>query len=802
VADDRGNARIGRKAFQQNAFQQNSFPEAAPQEAPRRGSDDVPDQSGVESAFADPKEAPEPRERPAQSNLGPQRSVRGTPPPNESPSPPNVDDDASLAAILAQLSEGAMKALSLADLVRRSNRSSSLHVDHLLFALNKVNPPTHEAIAEHLNDESFRAILEDMPGTDPPDEAIASVSPLREMPPRSAHVAWALRDARDGVVRRGERSIVGAHLFKALMSVPTCTPITRLREQGVTGEVRLDTKPFRVYSAAKADQPTDIDLIGHGKIADALVELLTGQSTTFPLTLAIAAPWGGGKSSLMTMLECRLRQLESSGQPSWLNVQFPAWRYETGEQVWAAMAKATYDAALERRNLLSAWWFRLRLEMQRGGALGGLVRPTVSAVAGAAGATVGSFLLPAATGTSDAVAGAAAGGVTALAVFGQGVWRVLGDPFKRALESFAENPRVEKGDGFTAAAAKQVDALMRLLLAGGGRVAIFIDDLDRCTPRNLVRVVEAVNQIFIYGSALASSDGEDRRSRIQRLLRRPNPAQPRLVFVLGMDRRVVARGIETEYGQLMDRMKEAKDDARTDFGMAFLDKIVQLWVTLPRPTEPQMEALLASVNNRVEVRGSGADEAAVTAQRKRLDDALAQSEGSASRSTRIAVVKELTKSADPDEAGALREASQAFLAEAAAPDATDSDQVWDALLVGLKCLDANPRQIKRYNNAFRLQLNVAARSERVTFSAEQLSALARYVAIRLRWPNVGAWLDDDFSRLSALETMAESSKPNWPVDGLELDAVADSDDLLSVVQSTNGQMRISALPFDDFLAIA
>ena len=72
----------------------------------------------------------------------------------------------------------------------------------------------------------------------------------------------------------------------------------------------------------------------------------------------------------------------------------------------------------------------------------------------------------------------------------------FGDDFKRAIESLASKPAIAEGDGFGLLAAKQVDSLMRELLANDGKVAIFIDDLDRCTPDNVVRVIEAVNRIF------------------------------------------------------------------------------------------------------------------------------------------------------------------------------------------------------------------------------------------------------------------------------------------------------------------
>lgn len=715
--------------------------------------------------------------------------------------PPDLD------SIFARLTPGAVRALSFADLLRALVNLPEVHVDHLIYALYRTNKPSHDAVAAKLDESAFVSSLQDLPPTSTADAQISSLGQIRELPRLSKHARDALRDARDAADVDGSQPIVGYGIFVAVMQLPDCTPVEALRAAGVTVEPKPPAAPFSVYSAAKADQPTDKDLIGYQKIVDSLAELLTGRSTTFPLTLAIAAPWGGGKSSLMKMLQGKLAQ---AGKPRWLSVEFPAWRYETGEQIWAAMAKATYDASLRQRNAISRWLFRIRLEFRRGSVVRTTLRVLAIGAASAIGAVLGAHAAPTASATGET--GAVVGGVSGLLLVGQALWNSLVDPFKRAIESFAEHPAVQDGDGFTADAAGQVDALMRQLLSNGGKVAIFIDDLDRCAPRNLVRVVEAISQIFIAGSNLVTEPAKEGIiGGIKRRLGRP-PKTPRLVFIMGMDRRVVARGIETEYSDLLDRMKGAGDEASHDYGLAFLDKIVQLWVTLPPPSKTQMTALLGNVAG-IETSGSRGDEALIRSQRRRLEQALALREGN-NRSSRVSVVQELASGTDPDLAGALQAASQEFLAEAAAPDASDSPMVWTAMQEGLDCLEANPRQIKRFNNAFRLQLNVAARSELVTFSPDQLGALARWVAIRLRWAHLAGELDDDATVLSDLENIAEVGgraallkKPDGAYvrldqSGFDPESVADLDDLFRAIKRPPGQLRISGLPFQDFLPIA
>ena len=61
---------------------------------------------------------------------------------------------------------------------------------------------------------------------------------------------------------------------------------------------------------------------------------------------------------------------------------------------------------------------------------------------------------------------------------------------------------------------------------------------------------------------------------------------------MGMDRQVVARGIEVRYEALRKRLAETGDAAGDAYGLSFLDKIVQLWVTLPTPQPARLQCPL------------------------------------------------------------------------------------------------------------------------------------------------------------------------------------------------------------------
>ena len=497
-----------------------------------------------------------------------------------------------LGPIFSRLDESALEALGNAEAMRRALAIDKIHMEQLLNGLYHETSGLARKVIEAagVTEAEFLSILNTASSSHIPDVQRYEHVALDAMPPLSKHVLEALEAAASLADKEAPSEIQSRHVLAGALTVESCGPIKELLARGVPPEIVPPPTPFSIEAVAKADEPTKQDLIGYRKIVDALAELLTDDATTFPLTIAVSAPWGGGKSSIMRMLGQELD--EHPHGPKWLAVDFPAWRYETGEQLWAAMAKATYDAGLKRLGFLDRQLFRLRLEIERGS----VTRAGLRVGATLAAALVGAFLggqAAKAAGVQQEAGAAILGGAGGFIAVAQALWSSFVDPFKKAVESFAEKPGIRSGDGFTADAASQVDALMTQLLANGGRVAIFIDDLDRCTPRNLVRVIEAVNQIFIAGTTVA--DMPHPESRLQRLTRRLRRRRPRvqersrLVFIMGMDRHVVARGIEAEYAALKDRLDKAGDPAGLDYGLAFLDKIVQLWVTLPATDVPGVD---------------------------------------------------------------------------------------------------------------------------------------------------------------------------------------------------------------------
>ena len=209
------------------------------------------------------------------------------------------------------------------------------------------------------------------------------------------------------------------------------------------------------------DEPVateDLDLLGAAQAASQLTGLLLGSRHATPFTLAVDAGWGMGKSSLMRLVDARLRQ-----DPDVRTVWYNAWT-STGADALEGLIKsvlAQVDPNILRRTLR---------RMRAGGVLGKAARALTLLVAGPLGV---------------------AGMVDEL-------WKGL------SVDATARNG--------------MRDALRALVgewtgagpgVPPGRLLVVFIDDLDRCSEETVLAVCEAV-KVYLDLPGLAFVVGCDR----------------------------------------------------------------------------------------------------------------------------------------------------------------------------------------------------------------------------------------------------------------------------------------------------
>ncbi len=328
-------------------------------------------------------------------------------------------------------------------------------------------------------------------------------------------------------------------------------------------------------------EPGDRDVMELGGIARALSRFLRNEKTLPPLTAAVLGKWGTGKSSLMNLLK---KDLEGLGfSPVWFN----AWHHSTkkedellagllanvirqGIPPWFSLAGVVFRARLV--------WFRLRkiwLRLVLGVSLTAAAVSHYGTIEALRNTTLEKLAEEFRKPPDDH---AVAFGLSGLA----GLFFLL-QAGRRGLQSFGIDagallPGVTSQTNLSALDAK---ACFRLSFATQFRevtaalnprtLVVFIDDLDRCRPENVLEVMEAINFL--------SSSGD-------------------CFIVLGMDWDYVHRCVALGFEKVADAMTDAvpgTDDARAKrltFARSYLEKLINFDVPIPTPDARKREEFL------------------------------------------------------------------------------------------------------------------------------------------------------------------------------------------------------------------
>ena len=318
----------------------------------------------------------------------------------------------------------------------------------------------------------------------------------------------------------------------------------------------------------------DDDRLDRRRLVGSLADLLSGAGLETPLVVGIYGDWGSGKTSVMDMLRS---QLKANGGDKTICLWFDAWKFaRTEHSLWRALLLAVIDALgeelpktlrdqdekdklKETLNELQERLFRSLTIKEKGDLQvnwGEALPLTVD---------VGLRLMTAGLGDKLGI------GDWVKGFFGKDSEEIDEDDAKKAAalieRTYAEqyHAQITAIDQFEKALSKLID---KQLVERGYRLTVFVDDLDRCLPEDAIAALEAIKLFF------------DMRG---------------CVFILGMDREVVERGILSRFPPIetIEGVKEQRVDPRS-----YLDKIVQIPVTLPPPTEKQVGTYLDALFER------------------------------------------------------------------------------------------------------------------------------------------------------------------------------------------------------------
>lgn len=338
------------------------------------------------------------------------------------------------------------------------------------------------------------------------------------------------------------------------------------------------------------DLPATQDELGFAPSAAALTRIvLSAELADTPLTVGVYGPWGSGKTSLMRMMYRSLNDPEAP-QPGVLPIWFDAWRYAQSDALWRALLISVVE---EIRTRVVRNEDRLRTLVGRRAAAAGKMPPQDLS---AERATLEQRLDDLAASLYRSVdreepgaiefqwdkAGKLAVGTVIRAGFSYiPVLGKISEAVAKAKEGLGEQAYADTLlDLFqrerTRIYRDQVQSLEQFYAGlkelieewadtAGYRLVIFIDDLDRCLPEQAIGVLEAI-KVFLDIQGC--------------------------VFVLGVDREIIERGIRVRYKEFA-----LAGEAAGVFPVAerdYLEKIVQIPFALPPLAPNTMSAFLCS----------------------------------------------------------------------------------------------------------------------------------------------------------------------------------------------------------------
>ena len=406
------------------------------------------------------------------------------------------------------------------------------------------------------------------------------------------------------------------------------------------------------------DNETSDDLIGFQVHAD-LVRAVVLNPKMLPVTVGVFGDWGGGKTSIMRMLEHSLL-LESweAGSPEAVECESTAvvyintWQLEGYDDAKAAILTAVL-LQLEEHERFGAKIRKKTLKLLRGINAMRLVRLSfkygVLPAAAAAAATGDAAAIPAAVLVASGLS-------QSPVIDGES-----GDeePRCQILEDVGEAWKGQAPDEMIDVRTFRKDFATLLNDATIKTLVVLIDDLDRCSPDRIVENLEAV-KLFL--------------------------SVDRTAFVIGADRRIVEHAIRSRYAR---PMSDQGDDARRASAIEsedrlvrdYLEKLVQVPYSIPRLSAPEIVSYMTLLFCGMHLNDNDAQLCVTAARTMRQTNRY--------RAFGFGDVKVALSGSVPAPL-----ASHLTLAVAASPLIADG-------------LNGNPRQVKRFLNALMLRKELA-----------------------------------------------------------------------------------------------
>lgn len=536
------------------------------------------------------------------------------------------------------------------------------------------------------------------------------------------------------------------------------SPVNEPQLQALLKLTQLSTSRPTAQVKLHSDDSAPADCLQYDLYAEAIATIIRDPKTQPPLNIAIIAPWGQGKTTLMRYIRKRFDEATSQEPPvreeaaatygdlkEWIlkkagrvpmlknpTVWFNPWKYQSSEQLWSGLGHTIITQLVKKLSPLDQEKFWLRITMRRFDRdklkkelrMKILDKALVWIIATifALGAFAVSFLVK-----HDWPWAPYLGGGMTLAAVTAGIakrQRFIHENVEGKFSAYIREPDYQGKLGVFHEINEDLTLVCTELIDKDNPAIVFIDDLDRCSPKVVTEVIEAINLMM-------TSDFRDK-----------------CYFILGMDAQMVSAALDASYATMAGKFAD-KEKTHGSVGWYFLDKFIQLPFFIPVLNPLSKKDFVGQLF----ATGAPAQPAATIA-----PEALAPEE--LVKAVKAARAAQATGDEDGLEEISMkyrgvREFKEAYIRASIEDTSHDSPGIREHVLEYVQYLDSSPRNLKRFANMIRFY-NSQQQLRNIERPDEHASsdALAKWLAISLRWPQMVRWLQWEYE-----EQLLHSSDP-------------------------------------------
>ena len=685
-------------------------------------------------------------------------------------------------ATIDRFSEQTRAVLNRANEIRIAGKRPAVSVFDLVNAFAEKEPDQLSGLTGLINIKEFGGLEFYSSLEGPPQEVAFEAS--WKFPPITQPVRLALIKARDKANELSSPLIEESHLLFGLLSLSEINHplIQELNKRGVTpNKISFLTFSQTGPSTHVArDRWTTQDSLGYFPYAYAIYKFLTDKNTAPPLAISIQAPWGGGKTSMMRMIQGQLDpdslkkiglataiaekatikdvqqeliklsedkagtiaarestrfqvpSIASEGERR-VTIWFNAWKYESTAQVWAGLADSIVQQIGDRLGPVERelFWLRLRLRHIDATKIRDKIHAQLLSLFWEKWLGVLRVCIPGLVlSLSVAIAGKILQykGWEALGWFGTLLTSVLTSVTGAAQWKKSESKVEKQPASFSLGECVEAPDYAKNL----GFIHQVVEDLRRVfeiIPKKHLPMV-----IFI--------DDLDRCSpnKVSDVIEAVNlflaGEFPDCMFVMGIDDEMVAAALNKAHSEVISKLPSYAKSA--SIGWRFMDKFVQLPFIVPPPTRAELKKYADSLLSE-----DSGEPAEIDIETRNKVTQVIENAG-VNVNTPQQVVHEVTKekSLSSQQQQVLREEVVVIqhMDRNIRAFSDEEKKIRDLLTASAADFSTNPRDIKRFVNVFRFYYFLRAAREARKDPVPSLSQLSRWILFSLKWPEAVRYL--------------------------------------------------------------